>query len=403
MNFKYLAQDERGRLKSDVIQAKTKADALRTLQAQGLLIFELSSDEASEKQAKKTHSVATVSLRLVHKFTSRLAPLCSKHIPIEHALQILAQTSDEKEVKAYCDHTLKAVRAGKRVSEALEMHDRVFPPHFLAILKAGEQMGDLGHAFAQIAKTAEQSLNFSSKLKTAAIYPGLIFVFAIFAIVTILLWVVPSMKPVFEAGSGPSSPEIALIVFLSDGLKAYGIEILWIGSAVLLTGLVWYKSKVGRKAFDRMVLGLPIIGRMILQVETTRIMGLLSDLLKGGLTLNDSLHQVEKGLSNQSLRDALGAVRIDIRRGQSLSAALDNQALFPSLFGQIAAVGERTGSLSDILADSAVGMRAVIEQKLTRYSALAVPIMTIVTGLIVGAIAIIILSAVLSVNELTVQ
>lgn len=403
MRYKYLAQDDSGRVKSDILQAETSADALRALQAKGLLVFELNPAEPAQTLKNKPQQSKKLPLRLVHQFSSRIAPLCSKHIPIEQALQILIQTSAEKEVKLLCNHILQGVRSGKSVSETFETYPKAIPAYFLAIVKAGERAGDLGQSFEKIAKTTEQNLSFISKLKTAAIYPSLILIFAIIAIVTILLWVVPAMQPVFEAGTGPVSPEVSFILFLSNGLQLYGAHIAWICSASLLLALGWYKSKTGKLAFDRMVLRLPIIGRTILEIETTRIIGLLSDLLKGGLTLNDSLHQVELGLSNQGLRDALGAARIEIRRGQSLSAALEKQKLFPGLFAQIAAVGERTGALSDIFADSASGLRAVIEQKMTRYSALAVPIMTLLTGLIVGAIAIIILSAVLNVNELAIQ
>jgi general secretion pathway protein F len=404
MIFSYLAQSATGKTVRAVIDAESRAEAMRRLQALDLMVFELTEAGAGRSAAEKAGGAGKrLPSQAVKRFCSALAPLCSRHIPIDQALRILKDTADDKLLGTLASHVHDQVRQGHGLAEALESFPKTFPAQALSLIRAGESAGKVGPALAKVADMTERQMKFVSAIRTATIYPGIVMSFAVLAVIMILLWVVPALQPVLQTEDGRVTGEMALLVGMSSFVSQYGLTTL---IALMLAGcglMAFYQSGAGRAPIDRFLLTLPLVGSALRDSQAARIMSTLSSLQSAGVSVITALEHVEQGVSNAALKASVAEVRTAVRHGQSLSDALAAQPLLPGLLSQLAAVGEKSGTLPQIFEDSAIGLENILEQRLARYSVVLTPVLTLFMGIMIGSIAMIILNAILSINDLALQ
>lgn len=403
MNFSYLAQSSTGKTVSAMIDAESRTEAMRRLTALDLMVFELKESRSPVATATGTPSGKRLPSQAVKRFCGALAPLCSQHIPIDQALRILKDTADEKLLRTLAGHVLDEVRRGNGLADALESFPKPFPAQALSLIRAGEKSGKVGPALAKVADMTERQMKFVSAMRTATIYPGIVMSVAILAVLMILVWVVPALEPVLRTGAGKTNGEMAFLVAMSSFVSQHGLKVLLL-MALSVTALVGLcQSGKGRVFVDRLLLKMPVVGKVLTDAQAARIMSMLSSLHGAGVPVMAALEHVEAGVSNTVLKAAIAEVRTGVRQGQSLSDALAAQSCLPGLLCQLAAVGEKSGTLPQIFEDSARGLENILEQRLARYSVVLTPVLTLVMGVMIGSIAMIILNAILSINDVALQ
>jgi general secretion pathway protein F len=344
--------------------------------------------------------VATRAARQVTQLSRELATLIGAGQTVEGALSLAREEVPDRALAAALEGVLLKVRSGSSLSDALAAEPRYFAPLYVSLVRAGEASGRLGASLGELATMREKTEALRSKLNSALIYPTVLFLTAIGAVLVLLTVVVPRMEPMFaQAGSAlPTSTRMVLAA--TDLLREQGYLLLALTAALLLLGERLMRRPGPRRALDRWVMRLPFLGQLVRDRITGQLCRALSTCLGGGLDLPAALVVSGDTLANLHARAAMDEVVTRVRTGRTVADSLAAADIMTPLAVKMLRVGEESGRLQPVAAHLAETFEERVATRLQRLVALIEPATVIVLGLVVGGIVMSILTAVLSVNEL---
>jgi len=400
--FEYEALDPAGRKRRGIISAESPQLAARSLKGKRLLPVRL------EATANGNESRGGLRLERGHLgtaetalFTRQLATLLGAGAPLEEALQTLALQSDRPPTRRILHSLRSAVMEGRRFSDALAQHPRSFPSLYRAMVAAAEGTGALDRVLDRLAGYLERSREMRGKIANALIYPAVLAVTALGVVTALMVLVVPRLVEQFDS-LGQSLPALTRAVIGISGFLQASWPILLLGLAVAGAGFpaIW-RQPGGRRRLELALMRLPIIGRLLAAVNAARMARTLSALTGAGVPLAEGLRAAGATMQSMLLREAIEAVAADVREGTSLSAALKRRRAFPPLVVYMAAVGERSSRLGDMLERSAEHLEGEFDSASRTAMGLLEPAIILLMGGIVGAIVLAILLPILKLNTLT--
>jgi general secretion pathway protein F len=391
-SFKAYAKD--GALVADFVAAPNRADAVRQLSARGLVAFEI-----NEGAIRKNGRRSKLSLKTLSAFCRQMATMVESDLPIDDALALLARDTNEK-AAALASGLRKAVMGGATLSSALSSYPEKVPEVMIGLVAAGEAGGALAPVFHRLADGFEMQLRTKDALQSALIYPAVLGVTALASLVLVLTVVAPALTPVF-AGAGDRVPLSAkILIGASEALRNYWwIGVLAILLIVLLT-ISRLRSEAGRASLARFAIKAPFIGPIVTTTETARFLHSLAALLDNGVSVVNALEITRRATSNPLVASEIDTITNRVRLGERLGDLLAQSKVFPALAGQLAAVGERSGSLAKMLRHGARVMEEAAQRDVKQLLVVATPALTIILGVLVGGVVLSLLSAILSVNDL---
>jgi type IV pilus assembly protein PilC len=310
-------------------------------------------------------------------------------LSIVESLDILIADSEKKILKKALQEVQATIKNGQPLSQGFEAYKDAFPPIFLGMLRAGEVSGQLGETLTLLGKYLSKEYSLRSKVRSALTYPVILLV-ASFAVVTLLLmFVLPNLAKAF-ASSGVELPWITkLFMSLSNILTwSYTVDI------VVLSGLIWFflqfrTTRRGKKFFFWVLSNTPVASDLIKRVALVRFARTFGNLVASGLSAVESLELSAESIGNESYKLAINNAIVDIKSGVTISDALSKYPdLFPRLLMSLIIVGERTGSLHEILTTFAEFYEEEVDNKLKDLASVLEPALLLVMGVLVGAIAI---------------
>jgi general secretion pathway protein F len=295
----------------------------------------------------------------------------------------------------------QAVRGGATLADALARHHpRPFSRLYISTVRAGERGGVLEVALRRLAEHLEAMRELREAVTSALIYPALLLVVGIGAIVFLLTFVLPRFAVIF-ADLGQALPlPTRILLGVSDALAAYWWMGVLAGLALALAWKIGTSSDAGRLAADRWLLQLPLVGRLLRTVEVGRVTRTLGTLLSAGVGLLGALGVAREVAGNRAIALALEAVQDGVKRGDGLARPLATSGGFPPLAVHMVRVGEETGRLEEMLNRLAGVYESEIRVAVRRFIALLEPVIILVLGLVVFAIVVAIFLAIVSINEL---
>lgn len=396
--FAYRALTAAGERVAGELEAVDARTAIARLQDSGLIPIDAALAARAERRAAPI--VATRAGRHVTQLTRELATLLGAGQNVEGALALAREEVPDKGLAAVLEAVLLKVRSGTSLSDALAEEPRYFPPLYVSLVRAGEASGRLGGSLNELATLRERTEALRSKLNSALIYPVVLLITAIGAVVVLLTVVVPRMEPMFaQAGSAlPFSTQVVLSA--ADILRERGMVLLALFAALLLLGERLLRRPGPRRNFDRWVMGVPLFGQLLRDRMTAQLCRGLSSCLGGGLDLPQALAVSRDILGNLHGRTAMDEVITRVRTGRTLADSLTQAAILTPLAVKMLRVGEESGRLQPVAAYLADTFEDRVGTRLQRLVAVIEPATVIVLGLVVGGIVMSILTAVLSVNEL---
>ncbi|MEQ1612035.1 MAG: type II secretion system F family protein [Hyphomicrobiaceae bacterium] len=336
--------------------------------------------------------------------TRELATLVSADLPLDDSLRIVAlQPSLPRNAQRLVGDLLERVLGGASLSEALAEHPESIPKIYCRLVAASESSGDIASALTTLAADLEREEDLRSRLRNALLYPMTLLVAAAATITLVIAVLVPAIAPLFSESGAKLPPVIAV-------LNAWRVGIIngWpllVGVAVLVSILVAFARR--KPAFgqvrDRMVLRLPIIGRLVARRETSRFGGTLATLLGSGIPLLEALRITGDTQSNRLFQVAVRDAGVHLANGGTLSEAMERSGQFSALALRLATVGERTGQLDTMLLRLSRLEESALHRELERLIAIAAPVLTIAIGLIVGGIVLSVMGAIVGLNDLAFQ
>ncbi len=400
--FRYEAVDAAGRRKRGVITAETQRRARKEIQTAGLTPLSIKSvgDKARAAKAGVLDRPRNPKAADVIGATRQLATLIDASTTVEEAL---AAVASQMKGSPMAD-ILLAVRAriieGWRLSDAMGEHPKVFSELYRGIIAAGESSGNLGPVMLRLADMVEKNRAMAMKALSAMIYPAAIVIVSLVVVGALMNVVVPKIVDQF-ASSGADLPLLTVIVIAaSDFVRGYGLLILLLFVAAGV-GVWQARKRPGpRKAMDRALLRVPLIGGLLRDLDAARFSRTLATLFSSGAPLLDSLKAARRTVTNAYIKDRLEVTLTSVREGASLSVGMRRADVFPPMMSSMVAAGERSGAVPQLLEKTASHMEEGFDNAVTVALRLLEPLVIILLGGVVLVIVMAIMMPILQINTL---
>lgn len=320
-------------------------------------------------------------------FNQQFSALLRAGIPVLQAIGLLKTRSQSANLRTVLVDVEEKIKNGQPLSEAFEAQG-IFPKIYTASILSGEKSGALDDVLMRFVEYLKRSVGVARKLRGALAYPAFLLVAAALMVAFLTLYIVPRMSDLFKSLSANRSlPTITLaVLWLSNNLAS---NIWWIAPLVIIVGLglfVWLRTDAGHLLLHKFLLRLPVAGALIRQMATAQLARSLSTLLAGGITVPDSWEIASQALNNLELRRKSQTVLPMIREGRGFTEALQQADWIPELGLDMIGIGEKSGSLREMLDEVAGFYDAEAEVKLEQLTTLLEPLILIVMAAIVLAI-----------------
>jgi general secretion pathway protein F len=405
--FQYRAVDAQGKLVEGTIDAGEVPAVVARLHDRGLIPLNIGEATAGTRPkarrvtlpALPTFGGKRVKRRDLLVMTQELTALVSAGLPLDRSLATLADLTAHAELKRVITEVLHAVQGGKSLAEALAAQ-KVFPPIYVNMIRAGEAGGFLETALARLEEYLDRSQQLRDDVTSALTYPVLLVCILGGSLVFLLVYVLPKFSALF-ADLGKAVPlQARIVIGVSDVIRAYWWVLL--GGAGLAVGAARYTMSTprGRYGWDQWRLRIPVVGSLLRRMEVASLARTLGTLLKSGVPLLQSLTIVREIVGNQVIARALGEVEVGAREGAGIAAPLAHSGVFPQLAVQMIGVGEETGRLDELLIKVADHFDREVRTAIQQFTRLLEPALIVIMGLAVGSIVVSMLSAIFSLNDL---
>lgn len=400
--FDYSALDATGARRKGTLMAASARSARDQLRARRLTPVDIRpSRQKSATTGETQGGSGRVKRTQITRAARQLSILISASTPIEEALRITALQFERSRLRGVLLDARAKVMEGARLSEALAQHPDVFDSLTTAMVAAGETAGQLGPVLERRADDLEAADAIRRKVVGATVYPILLLVIALIVTVILLTLVVPKVAEQFVVLGEELPPLTRGTIAVSEFLQAQG---LWIAlGAAALWGLFyfWKKTESGRARWDAFKLGLPVVGRIIRNLEAARFSRTIAGLISAGTPALNAMETARHTLRNSVMNAAVTDATARVREGAAVSAALKQTGVFPPLVVQMVLGGEASGETGAMFAKSADYLESEFEAATQIFLSLLEPFIIIILGGIVLLIAAAIFLPILQLNTLS--
>jgi len=378
--FNYSARTLGGELKRDTIDVPTRDDVMNYLRGQKLIPVSV-----REKQKDISIQFGTgVKNREIVILTRQFATMINAGLPLVQALDILAKQSDNKVLTSTIQDVLYDVESGNTLADALREHPKIFTPLYTNMVAAGETGGILDTILLRLATFLEKSDALARKVKGASIYPVVIGVVALAAILILLVFVIPTFETMFQSFGQALPLPTRIVLAMSDFVLGYWWAMILAGVGIVFAFRHWVSTAKGRLTFDRIMLKLPIIGTLARKSAVARFTRTLGTLLSSGVSILDGLEITARTSGNRVIHDAVMSSRNSIAGGESISEPLKQSGVFPPMVTQMISVGEETGDLDGMLTKVADFYDDEVDVAVEGLLKAMEPAMIVILGTVVG-------------------
>jgi type IV pilus assembly protein PilC len=394
--FAFRAMDLSGAASAGEVEAESKAQVSEQLRQRGLIVLDVSEKTSSANIEDFFKRFKGVDMRELAVFSRQFATLVASGMPMLRTLHTLEEQTQDDMIREAVSGIRADVEAGSTLEQAMGRHPKVFDRLFRAMVRSGEESGRLEDSLDRIAFQVEKTDALRRQVKSALMYPALIFGFAVVVLLAIVTFVIPVFVGIFEE-IGAEHPEeesglplpTQVCVFASDAITGYWFVILPVLALSFFGFFRWKKTERGKEIWDRILLRLPFkIGDVIQKVALARWSRTFSGAVSAGVPMLQAIKLTGETAGNIVLEQAMDDVYASAKRGGSLAGPIEGNAIFPPMVGHMVAVGEETGQLEHMLSKVADFYEAEVDAKVKALTALIEPIMIVFVGGIVGFIVI---------------
>jgi len=312
-------------------------------------------------------------------FNQQLAALLRAGIPILQAITMLRRRATSPRLRAVLESVEDGIRGGAALSQAFAAQGSTFPRIYTASILAGERSGALDEVLSRYVSYMRRSVGLRRKIRGALAYPTFL-LFACLGMVVFLTTFVPRMSDLFS-GFGNNLPTITVVVLALSGWIMRNA--IWVVPAIIISVIalvVWSRTPQGRLTIDTFLLRLPLVGKLLVQMTTAQASRSLATLLAGGITIVESWEIAAESITNLALRQRSSAILPLIREGRSFTESLEDANWLPELAMDMIGIGERSGSLREMLDEVATFYDAESEVRLEQLTTTLEPAILVVMG-----------------------
>ncbi len=394
--FAFEAIDLTGVPTKGEMEADSKAQVSEQLRQRGLVVLDVSEKTSPVNIEDLLRKYKGVPMRELAVFSRQFATLVSSGMPMLRALATLEEQTEDAEIKEAIDSVRRDVEAGTSLAQAMERKPRVFDRLYRSMVRSGEQSGRLKEALDRMANHIEKMDTLRREVKSALMYPALVFTAAIGAVIAIVAFVVPVFIGIFEELAEEHPGEKAELPMMTKVTVAcsHAVTDYWFITFPAVILIIWalfrYKAtENGRAAFDRLKLRIPFkIGDVVKKLALARWSRTFSGSVSAGVPILQSIQITGETSGNIVVEEAMQEVYESVKRGGSIAGPISQHDIFPPMVSNMVAVGEETGQLEDMLTKVADFYEAEVDAKVKALTSLVEPLLIVFIGGVVGFIVI---------------
>jgi type IV pilus assembly protein PilC len=378
--YAWQGKDKNGKIIKGEMRSAGEASVSAHLRRQGIAV---------SKVKKISGKRGSVSEKDVTLFTRQLATMLKSGVPLLQAFDIVGKGHDNPAVS----RLLQDIKTDVETGSSLEQAFRKFPLHFdelfCNLIGAGEQAGILDSLLDRLATYKEKIQAIKSKIKSALTYPISIIVIAFAITALIMIKVIPIFKKMFESMNMELPFPTQVAISMSDFFVNWWYAIFGgIGGGLYWFFYTWKRSKIMQRNMDALLLKVPIFGPLVRKATIARWSRTLSTMFAAGVPLVEAFDSVAGAAGNAVYFDATKAIQREVTTGSSLTVAMQNTEVFPSMVLQMVAIGEESGALDNMLSKVADFYEAEVDDAVAALSSLMEPIIMVILGTLIGGLVV---------------
>lgn len=396
--YEYQALDRAGRMHKGVLQGDTARQIRSQLREQGLSPLNVAALVSSQdKEARQRGQIKSSELAIL---TRQLASLVNAGLPLEDCLDTLGEQIERPATQRIIGAIRSRVVEGHSLSRGMSDFPGSFSPLYTASVAAGEQSGHLDKVLTRLADYTERKEDINTRLLGALIYPIILSLTALGVIVALMVFVIPKLVLVFESVDQQLPILTRIMIGISGVLQQHILLILIVAAGIVLLIPILLRLPVIRAAWHRLLLRLPIVGRIVRGTNASRFTRTMSILTASAVPLVEALNIARAVISNLPMNQAIATVASRVREGSDFSQALKRTGLFAPITTRLIASGEKSGQLDDMLERAAENQEREVDSTVTILMGILQPALILGVGLLVLVIVLAILLPILQMNQL---
>lgn len=334
-------------------------------------------------------------------FARHLGMVVKAGLPLNEGLNIIKKQAETKLVVQIIEHVQKDINNGKFLADSLESYKHVFGEFFINIIRVGESSGTLSQNLFYLAEELKKSRELNGKVRSAMIYPVIIFIATVGLTSFLAFGIFPKLLPIFASLKVELPPTTRILILTVNFLKDY-VLVVAVGAiaAVIGTRIAMARSTKLQLLVDRLVVSTPLVAKLVVNVQMANITRILGLLLKGGLNIVEAVHITANTCERLIYKQALLSAEDEIRKGEQLAQYLnDRKELFPALVSGMVKIGENTGNLEENLFYLSQYYTEEVDSTLHDLTSVLEPLMLLLMGLIIGFVAISIITPIYQISQ----
>ena len=379
--FEWEGKDRNGKLVRGETRAGGENQVQATLRRQGIFVTKIKKRRMSAGRKIKPKEIAI--------FTRQLATMMKAGVPLLQSFDIVARGNPNPSVTKLLNDIRADVETGTSLSSAFRKYPLYFNTLYCNLVEAGEQAGILESLLDRLATYMEKTEAIKGKIKSALMYPIAVLVVAFVVVAVIMIFVIPSFKEVFTSfGADLPAPTLVVIAMSEFFVQWWWLIFGGLGFGIYFFLQAWKRNEKMQMFMDRLLLKVPIFGELIEKSVVARWTRTLSTMFAAGVPLVESLDSVGGAAGNAVYKIATNKIQQEVATGTSLTAAMTNANIFPSMVLQMTAIGEESGSLDHMLGKAADFYEAEVDEMVAGLSSLMEPIIIVILGTVIGGIVV---------------
>jgi len=381
LTFAWEGKDKGGKVVRGEMRAPGEALVNATLRRQGIIITKV-----KQQRVKRSGSIGSKDIAL---FTRQLATMMKAGVPLLQSFDIVGKGASNPAFSKLVFELKTEVETGSSLAQAFRKYPLYFDQLFCNLVAAGEQAGILETLLDRLATYKEKIIAIQSKIKAALFYPVAIIAVAFIITAVIMIFVIPAFKSVFSSFGADLPGPTLMVMAISDYFVAYWWLIFGVvGGGVYGFLELWKRSQAVQIFMDRLSLKAPIFGAVIRKSTIARWTRTLSTMFAAGVPLVEALESVGGAAGNYVYFVATKQIQAEISSGGSLTVAMQNANVFPSMVIQMVSIGEETGALDSMLSKVADFYEGEVDDAVEALSSLMEPIIMVVLGGLIGSMVV---------------
>lgn len=379
--YEWIGKDRQGKELRGEMRATGEAQVQASLRRQGIFMTKLKKRSMRSGKKIKPKDIAL--------FTRQMATMMKAGVPLLQSFDIVGRGNPNISVTKLLNDIRQDVETGTSLSVAFRRHPLYFNTLYCNLIEAGEAAGILDTLMDRLATYMEKTEAIKGKIKSALMYPISVVIVAFVVVTVIMIFVIPAFKEVFSSfGADLPAPTLLVMAISEFFVKYWWLIFGVIGGGFYFFMQAWQRSPKVQRVMDRILLKIPVFGPLIDKSCVARWTRTLSTMFAAGVPLVEALDSVGGASGNTIYREATERIQHEVSTGTSLTGAMSNANVFPSMVLQMCAIGEESGSIDHMLGKAADFYEQEVDEMVAGLSSLMEPIIIVFLGSLIGGIVV---------------